>query len=1072
MDQESLLAHAEQLHHVQEVLGLVTWVWDVRQPGAEWYGDLSPLLGLPHGTHVHTLDGWISRLHPDDAPASRPRMVACLKGTVPAYRAEERVIWPDGSVHWMETVGRGVYGEDGRAIRVMGVVRDITERKRAELDLAATEERFRRLIEDAPVAIGISRGEFATYGNPAFLRLFGFARLDELRGVRVLDMVAPASHVSFLERTRRRVEGAPAASTYEILAQRRDGHPFDCQISVSDVTLEDGEATLVFVQDVSQRVRAQNEVRRERDRANQYLQLAQSILVAFDDEARVTLLNRKGHQVLGYAEGELIGRDWFEVCLPPDEITSVKHVYRELMAGRVEPFEYHENHVLTKSGEQRYIAWRNTLVRDDHGRIVGTLSSGEDITERRRAEVALQQLNASLEERVKARTRELEVINAALQEARDAAESAARAKAAFLANMSHEIRTPMNAILGMTDLALRGDGLPESARNYIDKTRQAAESLLGIINGVLDFSKIEAGKLEIEHHEFSLQEVLDRVTTLVALGATRKGLDFLIQMAPDVPRRFVGDPLRLGQVLQNLCSNAIKFTEHGEIVVVTVKCAPTQAGRVTLRFAVRDTGIGMDDEQVSRLFRPFEQLDASTTRRFGGTGLGLAISKQLVEMMGGEIGVRSTPGRGSEFHFTLPLVVVPDAPVAPAAPPGQGLRVLVVDDSVNACEILTGQLASLGCHADAVTSPDAAMLALQAAMPADGFDVVLIDWRMPGADGFALARRIRQWGTLSPQPRLVLVTAYGDESVAQRALAEGFDAYLAKPVGDAALAEALSALRGLAIAALPVSIEALDQLERLGGRRILLVEDNELNQIVAGDLLERVAGAVVEIASNGREALEWLSRQRFDLVLMDVQMPEMDGHAATRALRADPAHANLPVIAMTAHAMASDRELCLAAGMNDFVSKPFEPRELFAVLGRWLAAPIAAAPVAAAVASTMGDDEGGLSVELGLHRCLGRADLHARVLRRYLETRAEDATALRAALGRGDRRGAAFIAHVVISAAGAAGAERLSSIARALQIALDRGDDVRVAAGVDAFAAQHDLVIRQMRAYLARLPVD
>jgi two-component system sensor histidine kinase/response regulator len=924
----ALDSRVELLALAQEALGLVTWVWDVAEDRVVWHGDLSPLLGLPPGTHSNDLAGFIACLHPDDAPASRPRLIACLKGEAPSYRAEERVIWPDGSVHWLETMGRGSYGPDGRAVRLVGVVSDITERKRTELTALATESRFRQLIEAAPVAIGMSRGDWAIYGNPRFLSLFGFDDPAALKGTPVLDLIAPAERAAFVERSRRRALGEPVEAHYEVVLRRLDGSEFTGLVSVSGVVFEGDDVALVFIQDVSERARAKQQ---------------------------------------------------------------------------------------------------------------------------------LEALNASLEQRVAERTRELETSNQALAEARDAAEAAARAKAEFLANMSHEIRTPMNAVLGMTDLALRDPDLPLRSRRYIAKTRQAADSLLGIINDILDFSKIEAGKLVIEAHDFRLDDVFDRVVALVGLTASEKGLDLLIRRAADIPATLVGDPLRLGQVLLNLCSNAIKFTARGEVVLQVERVDLHRPGFVGLRFSVCDTGIGMDRAQIERLFRPFAQLDASTTRRYGGTGLGLAICKQLVEMMGGTIGVDSEPGRGSEFHFTLPFPAEASAGETPALRYA-GLRVLVVDDSATACEVLAGELASQGALADSVPSADAALLALRAAPLGAAYDLVLLDWKMPDEDGFAAARRIRALGLPRP-PRLVLVTAYGDEGTAQRALAQGFDAYLAKPVGPAALADLLSVLRGAAAREQGQDDNPIEAIEHLNGRRLLLVEDNELNQIVATDLLTGVAGALVDVAANGREALERLARGRYDLVLMDVQMPEMDGHETTRALRRDPALAGLPVIAMTAHAMDSDRDRCLAAGMNDFVSKPFDPRELFAVIARWLPAPVGGSAADA--------DDDAISFELGLHRCLGRHDLQSRVLRRYADTAADDARRLREALRDGQWRVAAAIAHTTVAAAGTIGADKLSGLARKLQSALDQPGAARAMALAEDFALEHERVMRRLRRHLA-----
>jgi signal transduction histidine kinase/DNA-binding response OmpR family regulator len=695
-----------------------------------------------------------------------------------------------------------------------------------------------------------------------------------------------------------------------------------------------------------------------------------------------------------------------------------------------------------------------------------------EVARRGAAEAEVKTLNAELAARVDGLVADR---TEALSMATHAAEAANEAKSSFLANMSHEIRTPMNAIMGMTDLALRSPDLPPRVSSYLDKIGGAAESLLDIINDILDFSKIESGKLEIQDGEFALQEVLDKVTALVAQGASRKGLEFLLAAAPGVPTHLVGDPLRLGQVLLNLCSNAVKFTEQGEIVVMTVKADGIHADRVMLRFAVRDTGIGMDDEQLARLFQPFDQLDGSITRKYGGTGLGLAICKQLVGMMGGEIGVRSKPGRGSEFFFTLGFGKASHAvDAADGAPHWSHLRVLAVDDSANAREIHAGLLSGLGCHHSEADGADAALQALADAAAAGApFDVVLVDWKMPGNDGFDLARHIRE--TLAPQaPKLVMVTAYGDDSLAQRALAEGFDSTLSKPVGAPALRAALDAAFGRTSAAPSTAAPRLPAAPAaLNGRRLLLVDDNELNRIVAVDLLAGVAGAHVVEALTGVEALHHLgidgatSPARFDLVLMDVQMPDMDGLEATRRIRAHAATATLPVLGMTAHALPRDRAQCLAAGMNEVVIKPFVPHELFGVIARWLPSPVPAQASLTAGAEPVPESDAVVSFELGLSRCLSRHDLYLRVVRRFLDTRRDDAHKLRAAHLSGDQEVVAHLAHTTISTAGTIGAAQLSELAGQLQESVRTGTSHELPSLIDAFGRLHQRVVAELDAFVA-----
>ena len=619
-------------------------------------------------------------------------------------------------------------------------------------------------------------------------------------------------------------------------------------------------------------------------------------------------------RMMGKSMDEVIGRSDSEL-LEPRRAAIIRARDEELLR-TLEPMFFEEWRTFA-DGTQCWLDVMKAPFRDVDGRLIGLLAIGRDTTQRKKAQDDI-------------------------RDAKELAEDATRMKSDFLANMSHEIRTPMNAILGLSRLVLKTELTPHQ-RDFIQKVESSGQHLMGIINDILDFSKVEAGKLELEQADFELQALLDTVADMIAQKSSAKDLELVFDVAADVPRGLVGDSLRLSQILVNYANNAVKFTERGQ-VVISVRVQARSGDQVLMRFAVADTGVGLSPEQIARLFDSFHQADTSITRKYGGTGLGLAIAKKLAELMGGEVGVESSPNEGSIFWFTALLGLdVEHSRQQHACPDYCGHRALVVEDNDVARTVMLAMLREMAFDVTAVSSGPHAIAAVQrAAAEERPYDVIYVDWKMPEMDGIETVRRVQAL-KLQESPVVILMTGYGREEMFKEAASIGEHEILVKPISPVILLQTTTTAlqgRGPLIQVPPADgvADLRTMLAAIAGARILLVDDTDINQIVASERLSD-AGLVVDIAQDGSIALEMVQARSYDLVLMDMQMPVMDGLLATIEIRKLAGLESLPIVAMTANAMAKDQQRCLEAGMNDFLGKPIEPDELWRVLLRWTRMP-------------------------------------------------------------------------------------------------------------------------------------
>ena len=979
------------------------------------------------------------------------------------------------------------------AVILVGFVWIIQIRRQKEA-LRDAEEQSRLLLESAGEGIfGVDDGGRTVFINPAAVRMLGFTA-DELLGQPIHEHI----HHSAADGTPYPAEQCPMSATFtegvthhvtrEVL-WRKDGNCVPVEYTSTPIRKGDRVVgAVVTFRDLTEMMAL------NRDFVS-LLEHTSDFIYIKDRSHRFTAASQAYADLTGHAHWkDLYGKTDFDIF--PREEAERSHAFEKTVIENGEILKGIEWRYVNKKGRSGWMLSDKRPIYGHTGDILGLIGISRDITEIKEKEDELRR-------------------------ARSVAVRANQAKSDFLANMSHEIRTPMNAVIGMTYLAMQTDLTPKQM-DYLKKITVSAHALLRIINDILDFSKIEAGKLDIEHVAFHLEDVMNNVADLISDKTRDKGLELLIAVSRDVPPILMGDPLRLGQVLINLLGNAVKFTQNGEIVV-SVDTEQKAADSVTLRFEVRDTGIGMTPDEAEGLFQPFTQADSSTTRKYGGTGLGLAISKRLVGLMGGDIKIDSEVGRGSTFRFTVELGLEEKSRMRRLQAVGNltGMGVLVVDDSQTSRSILKDYLTAMTFEVSTADSGEAALVMMERAIAENrAYPLVLMDWKMPGMDGIETARRIKREIPPPHRPAIIMVTAYGREEIIAQANVDDLDGFLIKPTNPSVLFNTIMELFGKDV---PHPSRRPDRplmpaegLKRILGARVLLAEDNDINRQVAVELLEQM-GITVDVAVNGKTAIDALRAERYDLVLMDIQMPVLDGFEATRRIRAfehgAPRHEtdntgqtdgpdrsaesgtspgkgsppSIPIVAMTAHAMSGDLEKSLAAGMNDHITKPIDPEVLFSVLLKWIPPAKRGAPpgrslsrmrpqgvsadAPSGVQQTIGPstpssglgDMPGISVTSGLARVGGNEALYRNLLKKFYQENRTIADQIKEALVSKNPESSRRPLHSLKGVAGNIGATALYEAAGELESALDQTDPDVIAERIRRFESALDTVLGTLR---------
>ncbi|MEZ9595039.1 PAS domain S-box protein [Shewanella sp. 10N.261.52.F9] len=967
-----------------------------------------------------------------------------------SFEVQYRIKHRDGSIHWVHEKGKAIYDDNAVALWFDGSINDITSSKIAQEEIAQSQQQLETITESIPSTVyqmhwcSDTERTF-TFLSSACIATLGFHRDEVLNNFdRVAECIVSEERSHIIEAL-----SGKSSKGLQWTEEFRYRHPIGdirwLQAGAHGELQNDGCIIWNgYLMDISDRKQIDKDLEEREAHFRALFDNAGIGIVNVDENGVVLDCNEQFSQYMQCTTDEIKGRSFFDYQFDADR-DATRTLFKELTVNGNDCLTC-EVRLVNHASECIWMDLTLTRLQNSQGELNSVVLSMANITS-------------------------LKHLSQELTQAKDSADAASQAKSDFLANMSHEIRTPMNAIIGMSQLCLQTD-LDSKQQNYVQKIDRASKSLLGIINDILDFSKIEAGKLDIESVPFQLDTMLEDLSDMFSTKAADKQLELMFAVAPNIPRHLEGDPLRLSQVLINLMNNAIKFTEQGE-VLLSISQLEQVDNHIMLKFSVRDSGIGLMEEQRNKLFKSFSQADTSTTRRYGGTGLGLAISKQLVELMGGEIGVESQFGYGSTFYFTVGLKVA-DKKLLKVKQEVEGMRILVADDNATARDILRTTLDNMGFKVDVVKS---GLEAVERCQTQD-YPVALIDWLMPEMDGLEAAQKILS--DHSNPPKILIVSAHANSEFTEQIANSDIAGFITKPISASRLLDGIMSSLGKN-GAMPVrrSGVAVSQelLAQLKGKRVLLVEDNDMNQEVASEFLEQV-GIVLSIAENGQVALEKLALQSFDLVLMDCQMPVMDGYQATQALRKIPNLSDLPVIAMTANAMAGDREMCLRAGMNDHIAKPIEISLLYTTLLHYLSDDKSAETTLEIAEQEPTEDVNfwpthqAIDVDKGLQLVQNSVRLYRRIFERFHSGQQDIVAQIKHALSQEQVDDAIRYAHTLKGVSGNLYSAQLAELARQIESKLIESATADVSAELTELSALIESVCKAIEDWSALLNQD